>query len=49
MKKQRDGLLYYEMINRLKELEEIDHKLNLIFLKIVDRYNSKYNKNIFYN
>tara|TARA_R100000773_G_C4108171_1_gene49683 strand:+ start:141 stop:284 length:144 start_codon:yes stop_codon:yes gene_type:complete len=43
----RCGLFYYEIIKRLENLEKKDNELNKEFIKIVDRYQNKFNKSIF--
>lgn len=45
---EKHGLFYYYMINRLNNLEKKDKELMLKFISIVNRYENKYNKNIFY-
>jgi hypothetical protein len=43
----RNGLFYFEIIRRMKYLEEREHKQYLKFIRIVDNYQHKYNKSIF--
>jgi hypothetical protein len=43
----RCGLFYYELIKRLQYLEKKDNELNKEFIKVVDRYQNKFNKSIF--
>jgi hypothetical protein len=44
----RNGLYYYYIIKRMKYLQEIEKKLYLDYVKIVDMYQDKYNKNIYF-
>jgi guanylate kinase len=43
----RNGLYYYYIIKRMEYLEKRENEQYLEYVKIVDRYQNKYNKSIF--
>ena len=43
----RNGLLYYYVIKRITYLEKKDNKEYLKYVKIINRYQHKFNKSIF--
>ncbi len=43
----RNGLYYNYIIKRMIFLEKIEYELKLLFIKVVNRYQNKYNKSIF--
>ena len=45
----RNGLLYHHIIRRMNYLENKDNNLTLELIKIINRYENKFNKSIFKN